>query len=201
MGFCLIKSRWIHQKKYSWDGPSRYVQPEKRQGVMSHVKMVGREFEFTLISLEDGIVVSRSHGSGCSLCGCSSTFLLRSIPSFLPRIISAQTWAWIPAGDVREKILPGVSVSKVFFSCPVVELFKREVEPLFLHSNFFSRCYWWRRTSRRRRRREGLFWVSAMCYYLSTLPQVWCLHSELPIKIKVADIKMINFASPNWAPI
>lgn len=93
MGFCLIKSRWIHQRKYSWDGPSRYVQPEKWKAVTSHVKMVGREFEFTVISLEDGILVSRSHSGGCSLCACSTTFLLQCTPSFLQRIISTQTWA------------------------------------------------------------------------------------------------------------
>ncbi len=43
--------------------------------------------------------------------------------------------------------------------------------------------------------------VSAVWYFLSAMPQAGYLHPELSIRIKVADIKMINLASQSRAPI
>lgn len=35
--------------------------------------------------------------------------------------------------------------------------------------------------------------MSAVCYFPPAVPQAGCLHSELHIRIKVADIKMMNW--------
>lgn len=190
------------------------MQAEKWRVELNRICWTGWKWVWVYIDiLWRGDSLNRSHGCGCWLVGCSNTSLLQPIPSSeldsLQRIISAHTVPgparWLPAGDFWEKILPGVSVSKnfffFFFFCPVLELFKREAEPLFLHSNFFFLCCWWRRRRRRRRRRKRLLRVSTICYFLSAMPQAENLHPELSIRIKVADIKMINSASQSRAPI
>lgn len=132
-------------------------------------------------------LVSRSHSSDAH----SVVVVLLSFcsPSFLPPENHRCSDLGLPNGSLqafRRKSCQEFQSPKMF-SRPVVELLKREVEPLFLHSNFFSVCCWWRRTS-------SLLWVSGMCYHLTLLPHVWYVHPELPVKIRVADIKVINFA-------
>lgn len=48
---------------------------------------------------------------------------------------------------------------------------------------------------------ETVLGVCVMCYFLSAKPQAGYLHPELSIRIKVANIQMINLASQSQAPI
>lgn len=111
----------------------------------------------------------------------------RKPSSLLWRISSAHTW--IPAG---------VSVSKNFLLVQLLNNLKGKWRFCFCIQTFFFLSSGAAGVERGAGGGEGGRGCSAICYLLSAMTQVWYLHPEFRIRIKAANIKMINLPSPSW---
>ena len=154
--------------------------------------------------------MNRSHSSGCSLVGCTNTSFFQPFPqsSTLSResyLLIPGPAHWLPAGDSLERKSCQEFLSpKTFFSVQFLNYLNGKLRLCFCIQTF-SLCAAGGGEGRGGGRGgggggggRGCF---AMCYFLSAMPQAEYLHPELSIKIKVADIKMINNASQSQAPI